>query len=133
MQCARGETKTAIDRATEVFPVLGKRLKQIAGTMSGGEQQMLALAGAYVRSARTIVVDEPSLGLAPIIVEEVFEYLERVAATGVSLLVVDQFAHRALEMASKAYVLRRGEIVFSGEASELGRGDVFEFYLGTGE
>jgi branched-chain amino acid transport system ATP-binding protein len=133
MQCARGEGKVAISRATEVFPVLGKRLKQIAGTMSGGEQQMLALAAAYVRSAETIVVDEPSLGLAPIIVEEVFNYLERIAATGVSLLLVDQFAHRALAMASQAYVMRRGEIVFAGAASDLERGDVFEHYLGTGD
>jgi branched-chain amino acid transport system ATP-binding protein len=131
MQSAGGGKKLAIEKAAEVFPVLGKRLKQIAGTMSGGEQQMLALAAAYVRDARIIVVDEPSLGLAPIIVDAVFDYLRRISSAGVSLLLVDQFAHRALALADRAYVLRQGEIVFTGGAAELERGDVFEHYLGT--
>jgi branched-chain amino acid transport system ATP-binding protein len=131
MQCAKGEGKQAVAKAAEVFPVLGKRLKQTAGTMSGGEQQMLALAAAYVRDARIIVVDEPSLGLAPIIVDTVFDYLRRISSAGVSLLLVDQFAHRALAMADHAYVMRRGEIVFNGAPAELERADVFEHYLGT--
>jgi branched-chain amino acid transport system ATP-binding protein len=133
MQCPGRDGKTAIARATEVFPVLGRRLKQTAGTMSGGEQQMLALAAAYVRSPKTIVVDEPSLGLAPMIVETVFEYLEKISRTGVALLLVDQFAYRALAMADHAYVLRRGEIVYNGSAAELAEGDVFEHYVGSEE
>jgi branched-chain amino acid transport system ATP-binding protein len=131
MQCPGRKGKEAIARATEVFPVLGRRLKQTAGTMSGGEQQMLALAAAYVRQPKTIVIDEPSLGLAPILVEAVFEYLERISRTGVALLLVDQFAYRALAMADHAYVLRRGDIVYSGAASELAEHDVFEHYVGS--
>jgi branched-chain amino acid transport system ATP-binding protein len=133
MQCPGRDGKDAIARATEVFPVLGRRLKQTAGTMSGGEQQMLALAAAYVRSPKTIVVDEPSLGLAPIIVETVFEYLERISRTGVALLLVDQFAYRALAMADHAYVLRRGEIVYDGSAPALAEGEVFDHYVGSEE
>jgi branched-chain amino acid transport system ATP-binding protein len=131
MQAPRGGDREALERAIDAFPALGKRLKQQAGTMSGGEQQMLALAAAHVRRAKVLIVDEPSLGLAPIIVDQVFEYLGRVANSGTSLLVVDQYAHRVLSLATTAYVLRRGEIVFAGAANELEQSDVFDHYLGT--
>jgi len=131
MQAPRGGDREALERAIEAFPALGKRLKQQAGTMSGGEQQMLALAAAHVRGAKVLVVDEPSLGLAPIVVDQVFEYLGRVANSGTSLLVVDQYAHRVLNLATMAYVLRRGEIAFAGAANELEQDDVFDHYLGA--
>jgi branched-chain amino acid transport system ATP-binding protein len=119
-----------IDRATTAFPILGKRLSQTAGTLSGGEQQMLALSAAYLRNPRVVLVDEPSLGLAPIIVDAVFRFLETLRAEQVSLLLVDQYATRALAIADDAYVLRRGSIVYSGSAAELRDGNVFDRYIG---
>jgi branched-chain amino acid transport system ATP-binding protein len=132
MQASKGGEEAAIARAVEMFPVLGQRLRQQAGTMSGGEQQMLALSAAVARDARLILVDEPSLGLAPVVVDVVFEFLEKVRGEDVALLVVDQFVHRVLALASEAHVLRRGEIVHSGPAAELAAGDAFEKYLGEG-
>ena len=90
---------------------------------------MLAMAAAYVRNPRLVLVDEASLGIAPIIVDEIFEFLEGLPARGSSLLVVDQFAPRALSIATTAYVLRRGEIAFSGTAKELLEGDLFSQFL----
>jgi branched-chain amino acid transport system ATP-binding protein len=131
LQSRRGRERESIARAVEAFPALGKRLQQTAGTMSGGEQQMLALAASYVRDPRVVLIDEPSLGLAPVIVDVVFESLARLEALGTSLLLVDQFATRVLEMAAHAYVLRRGGIVYDGQPSELLKGDLFTQYLGT--
>ena len=119
-----------IDRAAAAFPILGRRLSQTAGTLSGGEQQMLALSAAYLRHPRVVLVDEPSLGLAPIIVDAVFRFLETLRAEQVSLLLVDQYATRALAIADDAYVLRRGSIVYSGSAAELRDGNVFDRYIG---
>jgi branched-chain amino acid transport system ATP-binding protein len=130
MQSARGKEAQALERAAEAFPILGKRLSQTAGTLSGGEQQMLALSGAYVREPQVILVDEPSLGLAPIVIDAVFEFLGRLASTGVSLLIVDQYPQRVLALAEFAYVLRRGEVVFAGQASQLDSSDVLAKYLG---
>jgi branched-chain amino acid transport system ATP-binding protein len=131
MQSPRGSDSAAIDRATEAFPILAGRLRQVAGTMSGGEQQMLALAAAYVRDPQVLMVDEPSLGLAPIVVDVVFEFLDRLRGEGRALLIVDQYAHRVLELATWAYVLRRGEIAYAGPAAALRDGDVFKHYLGS--
>jgi branched-chain amino acid transport system ATP-binding protein len=122
----------AVERAIGAFPILGQRLNQRAGILSGGQQQMLAMARAYSRSPRLILVDEASLGLAPVVVDEIFSFLGEVTSAGASLLVVDQFVSRALALASTAYVLNRGEIVFSGTASELAKSDVFARYLGEG-
>ncbi|GAA1867189.1 ABC transporter ATP-binding protein [Pseudonocardia ailaonensis] len=136
MQARKGGEAAAIARAVEMFPVLGQRLGQQAGTMSGGEQQMLALSSAVARDARLIMVDEPSLGLAPVVVDVVFEFLEKVRrpdGPDVALLVVDQFVHRVLALATEAHVLRRGRIVHSGPAAELAAGDAFEKYLGGEE
>jgi len=107
-------------------------LGQLAGTMSRGEQQMLAMARAYVSQPRLVLVDEASLGLAPLVVETIFQFLSSITARGSSLLIVDQFVARALDMASRAYVLNRGVITFEGTSSELLDGDVFERYLGGG-
>jgi branched-chain amino acid transport system ATP-binding protein len=132
MQAGKGDEQGAIDRATDAFPRLGERLGQVAGTMSGGEQQMLSMARAYTRNQKLILVDEASLGLAPIVVDAIFEFLDRIVAErGTSLLIVDQFVQRALDMAQTAYVLNRGQITVSGTAAEVREMDVFAEYLGT--
>ena len=130
LQSAPGQSKATIERAVASFPLLGIRLGQQAGTMSGGEQQMLAMARAYARQPKLVLVDEASLGLAPLIVDEIFSFLSAITKEGASLLVVDQFVARALNMAERAYVLNRGVITFDGTAEELRKGDVFERYLG---
>ena len=131
MQVPAAEEVAAVDKAVQAFPVLGRRLQQTAGTLSGGEQQMLALAAAYTRRPSLIVVDELSLGLAPVIVDQLFAFLARlVAEERVSLLVVDQYAAKTLEIADHAYVMRKGQIVFQGEATDLTVDELFERYLG---
>jgi branched-chain amino acid transport system ATP-binding protein len=130
MFARRGEEEEAIDRAVDAFPRLGERLSQIAGTMSGGEQQMLALARAYARKAPLVLLDEVSMGLAPIIVDEIFEFLARLKGEGVSLLVVEQYAAKALALADLVYVLVRGRVVLVGEPAEIADSDVFAHYLG---
>jgi branched-chain amino acid transport system ATP-binding protein len=125
----KGEQAAAIDSAIALFPVLGQRRRQTAGTLSGGEQQMLSLARVLTRRPRLLIADEISLGLAPLIVEEVFAGLSRVIELGVSVILIEQFVHRALAIADVCYVLRRGRTVWSGEASEAGA-DMVEHYLG---
>jgi len=127
---APGAERTAVERATEAFPRLKDRLDQAAGTMSGGEQQMLALARAYLSGAPVILLDEVSMGLAPVVVDGIFEFLERVADEGTSLLIVEQYVNKALAIADYAYILGRGRITFAGDASELVDEDVFHRYLG---
>jgi branched-chain amino acid transport system ATP-binding protein len=131
MQSRKGSEAEAISQACEAFPPLADRLGQTAGTMSGGQQQMLAMAVAYVRSPRLILVDEASLGLAPLIVEQIFGFMEKVAKEGKALLIVDQFASRALALANTAYVLSRGSITYSGSAKELDHAELLSQYLGT--
>ena len=131
LQAKPGHENEAIERCIEAFPILGERISQRAGTLSGGQQQMLAMSRAYAQSPRLVLVDEASLGLAPIIVDEIFRFLEQLAAQGAALLIVDQFVTRALALATTAYVLNRGEIVFSGTAQELRHGDIFAQYLGA--
>jgi len=120
----------AIDEAVAAFPVLGRRIRQTAGTLSGGEQQMLALARTFVNDPKVILVDEASLGLAPLVVDAMFEFLMTMRDRGASLLIVDQFVSRALSLANRVYILSLGEIVFSGTSAELARGEVFERYFG---
>lgn len=131
IQSRPGEERAGIERAVAALPILGERLGQQAGTLSGGQQQMLALAATHVRRPSLILVDEASLGLAPIVVDEIFAFLARCAAEGTAILLVDQFATHALNLATSAYVLRKGQIVFAGTAKELGGSDVFAHYLGT--
>jgi branched-chain amino acid transport system ATP-binding protein len=131
MQSRKGTEAEAISQACEAFPPLATRLGQVAGTMSGGQQQMLAMAVAYVRSPRLILVDEASLGLAPLIVEQIFGFMEKVAKEGKALLIVDQFASRALALADTAYVLSRGSITYSGSAKELDHAELLSQYMGA--
>jgi len=134
MQAEPGREKQALERATAVFPVIGKRMTQIVGTMSGGEQQMLAMARAYVREPRIVLVDEPSLGLAPRLVDVIFEFLshELVSQRGIAVVIVDQFVGRVLEIAQDAYVMRRGGIAFAGTAQQLRTSDLFAHYMSEG-
>ena len=127
----RGKEREAIEKAIDTFPVLGTRQKQVAGTLSGGEQQMLALVRAYVSDPSVVLVDEASLGLAPLVVDSLFDFLGRLAAAGVALLVVEQYVSRALELASTVYLLNQGEIVYSGDASALDEDTIFSLYAGS--
>ncbi len=120
----------AIERAVVAFPRLGQRLGQVAGTMSGGEQRMLALARAYAGGATTVLLDEMSMGLAPMVVDEIFAFLARLAAEGISLLIVEQYVTKALAMADLVYVLVRGRIAWVGEPAELDAGALLDQYLG---
>lgn len=126
----RGRTLDAVAVAAEKFPVLGSRLKQLAGSLSGGEQQMLALARAFLSQPVIVVVDEPSLGLSPLVVEEIFRSLQSIARSGTAVLLVEQYVNRALELADTVHLLSRGTVVFSGAADELTGSDIFERYLG---
>jgi branched-chain amino acid transport system ATP-binding protein len=131
MFAPKGAEVDAIERAIEAFPRLGERLAQLAGTLSGGEQQMLALARAYAQRAPLVMLDEVSMGLAPIIVDEIFEFLARLAAEGHSLLIVEQYVAKALALADLVYLMVRGHLVFAGEPAEIAGTDIFARYLGA--
>jgi branched-chain amino acid transport system ATP-binding protein len=120
-----------IEAVSEAFPRLGERLDQRAGTMSGGEQQMLALARSYLAGSRTVLLDEVSMGLAPKIIDEIFEYLRRLAAQGAALLLVEQYVGRALELADFVYILNKGRVQFVGESDELCEEQILASYLGV--
>lgn len=131
VQAKPGQEREALERATSAFPKLGDRLSQISGTMSGGEQQMLALARAYVQRPRVVLLDEVSMGLAPRVVDEIFDFLKRLAEEGTTLVLVEQYVARALEVADYVYLLSRGEVTFAGESSELSSSDLLEQYVGV--
>jgi branched-chain amino acid transport system ATP-binding protein len=131
LQAEAGSEGDALAQAVDTFPVLGERLGQVAGTLSGGEQQMLALVRAHVRRPRVVLLDEVSMGLAPKIVDEIFAFIAGLAAAGSSLLIVEQYVTRALELADYAYLLNQGVLTFAGEPSELEGEDVFQAYLGA--
>ena len=115
----------------EKFPRLEERKKQIAGTLSGGEQQMLAMGRALMSNPKIVVMDEPSMGLSPLFVGEVFKIIEEIKASGTTVLLVEQNAKKALEIADRAYVLETGKIVLSGDAKDLMNDDsVKKAYLG---
>jgi branched-chain amino acid transport system ATP-binding protein len=133
LQSPPGKEDESLERAAAVFPKLGQRLDQLAGTMSGGEQQMLALTRSYVQSPRVVLLDEVSMGLAPKVVDEIFDFLATLAAGGASLLLVEQYVTRALADADYVYVLGKGEVSFVGEPSELDGDDVFRAYTGISD
>jgi branched-chain amino acid transport system ATP-binding protein len=129
----RGRGRTdAVQIATEHFPVLGQRLRQTAGTLSGGQQQMLAVARALVTRPSLLMIDELSVGLAPVVIDEIFAAVEALRTQGLSLLIVEQYVHRALAIADYVYILQKGRIVFVGEPAQCEGGAVFERYLGEG-
>jgi branched-chain amino acid transport system ATP-binding protein len=113
------EIKADIDYQFQLFPRLAERRNQLAGTLSGGEQQMLAIARALMSKPKLLLLDEPSLGLAPAIVREIFTIIENLRSTGVTILLVEQNANLALQIADRGYVLEAGAITLTGAASEL--------------
>jgi branched-chain amino acid transport system ATP-binding protein len=128
------EIAEGLERVHALFPILGERSRQAAGTLSGGEQQMLAIGRGLMARPKVLLLDEPSLGLAPAIVRELFDLLRRLHRDGVTILLVEQNARMALEVADRAYVLQTGRIVTSGPAAELANSDeVRRRYLGVAE
>ncbi|CAO5177079.1 High-affinity branched-chain amino acid transport ATP-binding protein LivF [Frankia sp. AiPs1] len=128
---ARGrDLDASIATAAELYPVLGRRLRQTAGSMSGGEQQMLALTRAYLTDPKIVLVDEASLGLAPLAVDTIYEALGRLVEHHVSLVVVEQYVQKALAIADTAFILNQGVMVRSGPAKEIDIEEIYERYLG---
>ena len=121
-----------MERIFTLFPRLEERRKQLAGTMSGGEQQMLAIGRAMMANPKLLLLDEPSMGLAPLVVQEIFRVLERLRAeTGMTILLVEQNAKAALKLADRGYVLETGKVILEGVAGELlENADVKRAYLG---
>lgn len=128
---ARKTTRTTLEEVFALFPRLAERRAQYAGSMSGGEQQMCAIGRALMAKPRMLMLDEPSLGLAPIIVEQIFDLIRRLADDGLTILLVEQNVHEALRLADRGYVLDQGVIALSGPADELlARDDLRQTYLG---
>lgn len=121
----------AMEEMMEIFPILKERQDQLAGTLSGGEQQMCAIARAMISRPKVLLLDEPSLGLAPVIVERIFEVIQKINQNGVTVLLVEQNAHIALQIAHRGYVIETGHVVMEGEANRLNQDDyIKQAYLG---
>jgi len=127
----KAEIKKDLEKVFELFPRLNERKNQLSGTLSGGEQQMLAMGRALMSRPKLLLLDEPSMGLAPILVKQIFSIIEAINKTGTTILLVEQNAHMALSIAHRAYVLETGRIVLSGSADELAASEeVRKAYLG---
>ena len=127
----RDDFSASLEEVYELFPRLKERRKQVAGTLSGGEQQMLAMGRALMSKPKLLMLDEPSMGLAPILVEQIFDIIKNLHAVGTTILLVEQNAQAALSIADRAYVLETGKITLSGTGEELAKSDeVRKAYLG---
>ena len=127
----RDDFSASLDEVYELFPRLKERRKQVAGTLSGGEQQMLAMGRALMSKPKLLMLDEPSMGLAPILVEQIFAIIQNLHSIGTTILLVEQNAQAALSIADRAYVLETGNITLSGTGAELAKSDeVRKAYLG---
>jgi branched-chain amino acid transport system ATP-binding protein len=118
-KAARRHLSDSLERVSELFPVVKERSRQVAGSMSGGEQQMVAIARALMTRPRLLMFDEPSLGLAPVVVAQVFDTIQRLHAEGLTILLVEQNLKKALEMADRGYVVETGSISIEGTAADL--------------
>jgi branched-chain amino acid transport system ATP-binding protein len=128
---ARGKKKETLSQVYQIFPRLGERKDQPAGSLSGGEQQMLAIARGLMSNPRLLMLDEPSLGLAPLLVEHIFDTVKGIRRTGVGILIVEQNIFESLQLSDRAYVLENGEIVLQGSGEELLKNEnVKSAYLG---
>ncbi|MCX7324221.1 MAG: ABC transporter ATP-binding protein [Hyphomicrobiales bacterium] len=128
---ARSNRATNLERVFGIFPRLRERTGQFAGTLSGGEQQMLAIGRGLMAEPRLIIMDEPSLGLSPLLVEEMFALISRIAAEGLAVMLVEQNVMQSLELAARAYVLENGAVVMAGSADDLKRDPrLMKTYLG---
>ena len=124
-------SKADLDMVFDLFPRLKERRKQVAGTLSGGEQQMLAMSRALMSHPKLLMLDEPSMGLAPILVDQIFDIIKQLHQAGTTILLVEQNARKALAVADRAYVLETGSVTLAGTGAELGRSDaVRKAYLG---
>jgi branched-chain amino acid transport system ATP-binding protein len=129
---ARANRAANLSRAFEIFPKLLERRTQFAGTLSGGEQQMLAIGRGLMAEPKLLILDEPSLGLSPLLVEEMFALVERIAGEGLSVMLVEQNVVQSMALASRAYVIENGAVVMSGRAADLARDPALEkAYLGV--
>jgi branched-chain amino acid transport system ATP-binding protein len=123
----------AHDKVYSIFPRLGERRRNLAGQLSGGEQQMLAMSRAFLVNPKAVLVDEPSFGLGPLIIDLVFEALGVLARSGAAILLVEQYIERALALAHEVYVMDRGELTYAGEAGRLTAEEVTSRYFGVGD
>ena len=127
----KGVSKDDLDMVFNQFPRLKERRRQVAGTLSGGEQQMLAMSRALMSHPKLMMLDEPSMGLAPILVDQIFDIIRNLHETGTTILLVEQNASKALEVADRAYVLETGNVTLTGTGIELAQSDaVKKAYLG---
>jgi branched-chain amino acid transport system ATP-binding protein len=127
----QGSASEAIEKAVANFPILAAKLNQPAGDLSGGQQQMLAVVRSYLAEPRVVLLDEISMGLAPVVVDQLYEFLQKLVDEGTSLLLVEQYVSRALAAADLICVMTKGSVVFTGPPSEVGD-EIFEHYLGAG-
>lgn len=130
LQAGEKQFSEALERAAVAFPVLADRLHQQAGTLSGGQQQMLSVARALITDAPLVLADELSVGLAPVVVDEIFAAVDLLKQQGRSLVLVEQYVQRAVAVADYVYILHKGVTVFAGEPAQCRSGEVFERYLG---
>ena len=131
---SKGEIEKNLDTVMQAFPILKERINQPGGTLSGGEQQMLAVARAIMSSPKVLLLDEPSLGLAPLVVDIIAEKILEISKMGIPILLVEQNANLALELSNRAYVIETGNIEISGQSSELAKNsDIQRAYLGVGD